>query len=99
MELTKQEGGELVSKSNQTLKIEVKKKTSFPKIVSQTFDKSIFNQSPLTQNLLLKFFLKNIFSLTFNKLINTRIRKKDKIKKKCTPIFILVHFLFLEKLI
>ena len=52
-ELTNQEGGELVSKSNQTLKIRVKKKTSFPKIVSQTFDKPIFYQSPFTQNLLL----------------------------------------------
>ena len=32
-------------------KTRVKKKTSFPRIVSQTFDKPIFNQSPLTQNL------------------------------------------------
>jgi len=71
----KPRGGELVSRSNETLKIRVKKKkTSFSRIISQTFDKPIFNQSPLIQNLLLKFFLKNIFSLTFSKLIKTRIR-------------------------
>ena len=57
MELTNQEKGELVSKTNILLKPELKKKTSFPRIISQTFDKPIFNQSPLTQNPLLKLFL------------------------------------------
>jgi len=75
------------------------KKASFLRIISQTFDKPRFNQSPLTQNPLLKLFLKKIFSLTFSKLIKTRMRKKDKIKRRCTPIFILVHSLSLEKLI
>jgi len=37
------------------LKLELKK-TSFPKIISQIFDKPIFNQSPFTKNPLLKFF-------------------------------------------
>jgi len=64
MGLTNQKGGELVSESNQTFKKELKK-TSFPRIVSQTFEKPIFNLSPLTQNLLLKFFLKKIFTLIF----------------------------------
>jgi len=61
MELTNQEGGELVSKSNQTFKIRVKK-NSFSRIVSQTFDEPIFNQTPFTQNPSLNFFLqKDIF--------------------------------------
>jgi len=48
--------GELVSKSKQTFKTRVKQ-TSFLRIISQTFDKSIFNQSPFKQNPLIKFFL------------------------------------------
>ena len=56
-ELTNQEGDELVSKSNRTKKTRVKKKTYFPRIVSQTFDKPIFNQSPLIQ----KYFVNVLF--------------------------------------
>jgi len=88
--------GELVFKSKQTFKSPELKKTSFPRIVSQIFDKLIFNQSPFTQFFLLKFFLEKIFSLIFTKLIKTRMRKKDKINKRCTPIFILILlFIFL----
>lgn len=93
MELTNQEGVNWFLNQIQQ-KTRVKKKTSFPRIISQTFNKPIFNQSPLTQNLLLKFFLKRIFSLTFSKLIKTIMRKKDKIKRRCTPIFILVHYAY-----
>jgi len=73
---------------------------SFAQIISQNFDKSILNQSPFTQHPLLKFFLskKNIF-LTFSKLIETKMRKKDKIKRRNTSLFIPVHSLSLEKLI
>ena len=62
---------------NRLLKLELIE-TSFPIIVSQAFDKLIFNQSPLAQNHLLKFFHKKIFYLTFSKLVKTRMRKKNK---------------------
>ena len=86
----------MVSKSYQTLKPKLK---NFFSEISQTFDNPIFNQSSLTQNPLLKLYLKKIFSLTLGKLIKTGMRKKYKIKRRCTPIFILVHYLSLEKLI
>ena len=70
------------------------------RIVSQNFDKPILNQSLFTEDPLLNFFLsKKIFSLTFSKLIKASMRKKNKIKRRSTPLFIPVHSLSLEKLI
>ena len=50
-------GGELVSKTNQTLKTRVKRKNFFCSDRITKFDKSILNQSSFTQKPLLKFFI------------------------------------------
>jgi len=60
MELTNQEGGELIF-LNQTKKRSFEKK-NFQGLYHKPFLKPIFNQSPLTQNPFVKvFFQKDIF--------------------------------------
>ena len=65
-------------------------KTSFARIVSQNFHKpnSINTESihPLHKILVKVLTFKKIFSWTFS-LIKTRMRKKDKIKRRCTQPF------------
>jgi len=63
MKLTNQERVNWFSKQNRLLKQKLKKKTSFARIVSQNFDKLILNQSPFTQDHLLKFFLSKRYFL------------------------------------
>ena len=93
MELTNQDRGELVYKKKQTFKTRVNKKTSIARIVSQSLINQYSINHPLHKNLVKVLSFKKIFSLTFSKLTKNKIRKKDKIKRRSTPIFILVHCL------
>ena len=91
MVLTNQkEGGEFVFKTKQTFKTRVNK-TSFVWIISQNFHKlnSINTESihPLHKIFVKVFSFKRIFSWTFRKLIKTRMRKKDNIKRRNTQPF------------
>ena len=94
MELINQEGVNWFLTQIQLKKSKLKK-TYFPRILSQTFDKPIFNQSPLTQKLCLSSFSKIYFLLTFSKLIKTRLRKQDKIKRRDVHQFLYRFTLYL----
>ena len=92
----------LFSKQHELLKPELQK-TYFVWIVSQNFDKpNLINIESIilyTRSFVKVLSFTKIFSSTFSEPIKTRMRKNDKIKRRSTQLFILVHSLSLEKLI